>query len=106
MKYNPVLFEKFKEESLRDPKTKLWYEEFEEEFTIIVELIKARKIANKTQLDVAKQMHTSQAMVARIENSFAKKRHSPTLGTVVKYARAVGCRLNVKLVPMDRYQQI
>ncbi|EKE01668.1 MAG: transcriptional regulator, XRE family [uncultured bacterium] len=99
MNYKPVSFEKFKKEALDDSETKTGYEELEEEFALIMELIKARKIARKTQHEVAKHMHTSQAMIARIENGFNEKRHSPTLGTVRKYAKAVGCRLSIKLIP-------
>jgi len=98
--YKPIPFKKFKEEALKDPKVKAG----EEEFALIAELIKARKRAHKTQQEVAKCMSTSQAMIARIENSFCEKRNSPTLGTVRKYARAVGCRLSIKLIPEGKYQ--
>lgn len=104
MTYKPVSFEKFKEEALRDPAVKSGYDELEEEFSLIAELIKARKIARKTQQDVAKSMHTSQAMIARIENGFSEKRNSPTLGTIRRYARAVGCRLSIKLIPEGKCQ--
>ena len=104
MSYKPIPFKKFKEEALKDPKVKAGYEELEEEFALIAELIKARKRAHKTQQEVAKCMSTSQAMIARIENSFCEKRNSPTLGTVRKYARAVGCRLSIKLIPEGKYQ--
>lgn len=100
MGYKPVSFEKFKKEVLKNSETKTAYNELEEEFNLIVELIKARKIAHKTQQEVAQCMHTSQAMVARIENGFNEKRHSPTLGTIRKYAKAVGCKLLIKLVQM------
>lgn len=104
MSYKPVPFEKFKQEALRDPVVKTGYDDLEEEFTLIAELIKARKIARKTQQDVAECMHTSQAMIARIENGFSEKRNSPTLGTIRRYARAVGCRLSIKLIPEEKYQ--
>lgn len=57
MSYNPVPFEKFKKEALKDPKVRRAYEELEEEFALATEMIKARKMAQKTQKDVAKQMH-------------------------------------------------
>lgn len=99
MSYKPVAFKKFKREALKNAETRASYEELEEEFALIASLIKARKIARKTQQEVANKMHTSQSMVARIENSFNEKRNSPTLGTIRKYARAVGCKLTIKLVP-------
>ena len=99
MDYNPVRFKKFEKEALKDPKVRLAYEELEEEFALFAEMLKARKMAQKTQKDVAKQMHTSQAAVARIESGFGQMKHSPTLKTLKKYAKAIGCRLTIKLVP-------
>ena len=92
MNYKPMSFEKFKKEALSDPEVKIGYDELKEEFALISELIKARKKANKTQNEVAKNMCTSQAMIARIENGFNEKRHSPTFSTIRKYAKAVDCR--------------
>lgn len=103
MSYKPILFKKFKDEANKNPETKAEYACLEEEFALIAELIKARKMAHKTQQEIAEYMHTSQAMIARLENSFNEKRHSPTLGTVRKYARAVGCRLCIRLVPEEKY---
>ena len=45
-----------KQEALRDPDTKKYYELFEEEFSIIEEFMRARRAAGKTQLDVAESM--------------------------------------------------
>ena len=41
--YKPVPFKKFKKKALENPKVKAGYEELEEEFALIAELIKARK---------------------------------------------------------------
>lgn len=102
MSYKPVSFENFEKEALKDPKVRAAYEELEAEFTLIAEMIKARKIAHKTQQEVAVQMHTSQAVVARIESGYGQQKHSPTLSTLKKYAKAVGCKLLIKLVPEQR----
>jgi len=99
MAYNPVSFKKFEKEALKEPNVRLAYEELEEEFALFAEMIKARKMAQKTQKDVAKQMHTSQAAVARIESGFSQISHSPTLNTLKKYAKAIDCRLTIKLTP-------
>jgi len=106
MTYKPVSFKKFEKKALKDPKVCLAYEELEEEFTLFAEMIKARKIAQKTQNDVAKQMHTSQAAVARIESGFSQIKHSPTLNTLKKYAKAIDCRLTIKLTPEHRSHAI
>jgi hypothetical protein len=36
--------------------------------------------------------------VTRLEASLSSGRHSPSLATLQKYAEAVGCRLEVRLV--------
>ena len=98
-KYKPVKFKKFEKEALKDPKVRAAYDDLEAEFTLMAEMIKARKIARKTQQEVAAKMHTSQAVVARIESSYGQQKHSPTLNTLKKYAKAVGCKLLIKFVP-------
>lgn len=103
--YKPVAHKKFKKEALQDPVIRQAYEELADEFALIAEMIKTRKIARKTQQEVATEMHTSQAVVARIENGFSYQQHSPTFNTLKKYAQALGCHLLIKLVPDQAYQQ-
>ncbi|OGT06014.1 MAG: hypothetical protein A2103_00550 [Gammaproteobacteria bacterium GWF2_41_13] len=105
MGFDPVSFDSFKKEALKDPKFKKEYDALKEEFDLITELIKARKSARKTQQEVAEKMHTSQAVIARLESGFNGKYHSPTLGTIKKYANAVGCRISIKLIPKEKFQQ-
>ena len=99
MNYNPVGHEDFKKEVLSNPKILQAYNELEDEFSLIAELLKARKMAGQSQTELAKKMHTTQSTVARLEAGFGRKRHSPTLDTLKRYAKAVGCKLSIKLVP-------
>jgi hypothetical protein len=46
-----------------------------------------------------KAMGTSTSVVGRLETGGGKEKHSPTLATLEKYAKAVGCVLCLKLVP-------
>ena len=57
-KYKPVSFDKFEKEALKDPKVKTAYDELETEFALMAEFIKARKIAHKTQKEVADKMQS------------------------------------------------
>jgi DNA-binding XRE family transcriptional regulator len=98
-KFSPISHEKFKKEALKNHDINQAYQELEDEFALIAEMIKTRKMAKKTQQDVAKEMHTSQTVVARIENGFSYQKHSPTFNTLKKYAKALGCHLLIKLVP-------
>ena len=83
----------------RDPEFKAAYDELETEYALFRELLKARQKAGLTQAEVAKKMRTKPPAVTRLETALADNRHSPTLATLMKYAQAVGCKLEVRLVP-------
>ena len=83
----------------RDPAFKSEYDALEDEFTLFDELLKARKQAGLTQAEIAERMGTKAPAVARLESGGGSDRHSPSLGTLRRYAEAVGCYLGVRLVP-------
>jgi len=87
--------EQLKKTMLRNPEVKKQYENPDLEFKILDVFLKARKAAGMTQEDVAREMHTSRPAVARIES--VNKTHSPSINTLFKYAKAVGCELEIKL---------
>ena len=72
------------------------YEELEEEYRLTREMLAARSKFGLTQEAVAERMGTTKSAVSRLE---AAGKHAPSLTTLKKYARAVGCRLEIKLVP-------
>lgn len=74
------------------------YEALEPEFALVEEMIAARGPAGLTQADAAARMGTTQSLVARIESG----RNPPSLKTLEKYARAVGMRVSVRLLPFER----
>lgn len=98
--------EELEKKLLADPEVKAEYDALEEEFTLLEEMIKARKAAKKTQADVAKAMHTNTSVVGRLEMSGGKRQHSPSLATLRRYARAVGCDLRVKFVPKNKKRKV
>jgi transcriptional regulator with XRE-family HTH domain len=75
------------------------YDELETEFTLLRELLQARQRAGLTQAEVAERMGTKPPAVTRLETALSDNRHSPSIATLKKYARAVGCKLEVHLVP-------
>ena len=91
--------EEFKAELLSDPAVKAEYDALENEFSLYGEMLKARKIAGLSQTDVAERMHSKQSTIARLESAGGSKKHSPSLSTLRKYAEAVGCTLDVRLIP-------
>lgn len=71
-----------------------------EEFAFIDTLLSARQFAKKSQSEVAYAMKTTPSVVSRLEaGGGSKQHHSPSLSTLRRYAHAVGCKLQLKLVP-------
>jgi len=66
-----------------------------EEFALLDLLLKARHEAGLSQAQVAERMGTQAPAVARLERALATGRHSPSVATLRKYARACGKRLVV-----------
>jgi transcriptional regulator with XRE-family HTH domain len=87
---------------LADPGVAAEYEALGEEFAVFDELTRARRQAGLTQAEVAQRMGTKPPAISRIEAPDAK--HSPSLRTLQKYAQAVGCRLEIRLV-QDRVRK-
>ena len=86
------------EEWKKEPEFKAAYDELETEFTLLRELLQARQRAGLTQAEVAERMGTKPPAVTRLETALSDNRHSPSIATLKKYARAVGCKLEVHLV--------
>jgi ribosome-binding protein aMBF1 (putative translation factor) len=99
MKYEPVSHKEFKKEVQNRADVVKAYEELEEEYALIEKIVRARKIAGLTQKQVAEKMHTTQSAISRIEGGVGKNEHSPTIATLKKYAKALGCKLSLNFVP-------
>ena len=72
------------------------FDELDDEYLLLDEFLKARSEQGLTQAQVAEKIGTTQSAVARMESG--KGKHSPSLATLSRYAEALGCRLEVKLV--------
>ncbi len=72
------------------------YEALELEYQVVSQLLKARTKAGLTQDAVAERMGTTKSAISRLESA---GKHTPSLSTLRRYAEAVGCELQVKLVP-------
>jgi DNA-binding XRE family transcriptional regulator len=66
------------------------------EYQVARQMLKARSRAGLTQDAVAERMGTTKSAVSRLESA---GKHAPSLATLKRYARAVGCELRVQLVP-------
>jgi hypothetical protein len=74
------------------------YDSLAQEFALFDELLRDRQEAGLTQAEVAKLMATQPSAVARLEAGGGRLKHSSSLATLQKYAEAVGCRLEIKMV--------
>jgi DNA-binding XRE family transcriptional regulator len=103
-RYSPVPFavDATAAKWMADPSFKSAYDALDDEFRLFDELLLARRNAGMTQTQVAEQMGSSTPSVARLESGGGKAKHSPSIATLRRYAQAVGCRLEIKLVPMGR----
>src|SRR5204863_284321 len=66
------------------------------EFAFLDEVLKARAEAGLTQADVAVRVGTTQSAIARLESAATK--HSPSIATLQKYAKALGYQVQIRLV--------
>jgi DNA-binding XRE family transcriptional regulator len=72
------------------------YEALELEYQLAGQMLKARSRAGLTQAAVAERMGTTKSAISRLESA---GKHAPSLATLQRYALAVGCELQIKLVP-------
>ncbi|SRR6266540_3753589 len=101
LKYQPVPHdhEEFLKKALKRKDFNEAYEDLAEEYALIREMLAARSRSGLTQEAVAELMGTTKSAVSRLE---AAGKHAPSLSTLKRYAQAVGCHLEIKLVPDSR----
>jgi len=90
--------DELRKKMLSNPEVKAEYDALQEEFSLFDELLEARINAGLTQAEVAHRMGTKTPAVARLEAGGGNNKHSPSVSTLRKYAEAVGCHLEIKLV--------
>jgi DNA-binding XRE family transcriptional regulator len=98
LKYKPVAHDHkdfLAKASLRKGFTEA-YNELALEYQVAGQMLEARSRAGLTQDAVAELMGTTKSAISRLESA---GKHAPSLATLKRYAQAVGCELQVKLVP-------
>ena len=83
----------FIEEQRHDPAFADAYDDAETRAELLANCVRLRKAAGLTQADVARAMGTTQSAVSDLEAAAT----DPRFGTLQRYARAVGARLDVAL---------
>ncbi len=98
LKYKPVVHD-HKAFMARASKRKGFteaYEALELEYQLANQMLTARSRAGLTQDAVADLMGTTKSAISHLEGV---TKHAPSIATLQRYAQAVGCDLQVKLVP-------
>ncbi len=75
-----------------DPVYRAAYDALEEEVALASALIEARSKAGLTQQQLAERMHTTQAVIARLESGRSK----PSTRTLERVAAATGMKLRIR----------
>ena len=88
-------FSDFKKKALQNQEVKKEYEALEPLFKIKKQLIVARLSKGLTQDDIAKKIGTSKTNISRLESP--NNSYMPNLATLMKYADALGMKLNIGL---------
>jgi len=88
-KYIPV--EEVTARWMKDPEFRRVYDALEDEFALASALIKARGEAEMTQEQVAVEMGTSQAAIARLESG----KMLPSTRTLERFAKATRTKLRI-----------
>jgi predicted transcriptional regulator len=86
----------FRARAMRRGAVRKAYDALEDEFAFLDEVLKARAQAGLSQAEVAERVGTTQSAIARLESGARK--HSPSIATLQRYARALGYRVQIKLV--------
>ena len=98
MKFQPVAHEgrEFVSRASRRTGFTEAYESLAVDYQLASQLLKARSRAGLTQDAVAERMGTTKSAISRLEGA---GKHAPSIATLKRYAKAVGCDLQVRLVP-------
>ena len=88
---NVSRYRQYKVRALRDPKVRKAYEEGLEDLRIAVRLAELREQRGMTQTELAAKIHTSPAVISRLERG-----HNVEFKTLKRVAAALGARLAVE----------
>jgi len=85
-------FDTYLEHRLADPEFRAAYEDAKARSDLLRRFVARRKVRSISQAAVAAQMGTTQSAVSDLEAGST----DPRLSTLQRYARAIGCRLDVR----------
>jgi ribosome-binding protein aMBF1 (putative translation factor) len=92
-KFDPVSFDDFEKELLKDPEFKKAYDTLEVEFSIIEQVLKKRLEKGLSQKQLAEKAGTKQSAIARLEGGNS----NPSIAFLEKVSKALGGKLQISL---------
>ena len=95
MKTNRPTFKSFRDKALKNADVKAEYDVLAPLFNIKKQLVSARLSKGVTQEQIALKIGTSKSNISRLES--LNNTYMPNLGTLMKYAEALGLRLDIGL---------
>jgi len=96
MKTNRPTFKKFRDKALKNLEVKNEYDALAPLFNIKKQLVAARLSKGVTQEQIALKIGTSKSNISRLES--LNNTYMPNLATLMKYAEALGLRLDIGLI--------
>lgn len=88
-----MLFRDDLKKRLKNTEFRKAYEEADAEIRLAIKIAEARETAGLSQAELATALHTKQSNISRIERGA----QNVTVGTLGKIARALNCRLEIRL---------
>ncbi len=95
MKTNRPTFKSFRDKALKNSDVKAEYDALAPLFNIKKQLVAARLSRGVTQEQIALKIGTSKSNISRLES--LNNTYMPNLGTLMKYAEALGLKLDIGL---------
>ena len=95
MKTNRPTFKSFRDKALKNTDVKAEYDALAPLFNIKKQLISARLSKGVTQEQIALKIGTSKSNISRLES--LNNTYMPNIGTLMKYAEALGLKLDIGL---------
>ena len=87
-----------KAKALKNKTVQFMYDALEPEFSLFRDLLDARQKMGISQAEIAERMGTKAPAVTRLESSLSSGKHSPSIATLKKYADALDCHLEIRLI--------
>jgi len=96
-KFASISHKEFFQEQMKDPEFKKAFEDSEEEFNVLRQIVEMRLEKGLTQTQIAERMHTTRSVVCRLEAGLSNG-VPPSLSMLKRYVAVLGKTVQLRLV--------